>query len=162
MGILAEREEWEAEGHGQWCFDKLLTCLSCDVGLPERHTCTTTKLNVMVQVDSIEARPPSVEATIQVSPSHHTSSSQTNPPPLLVNAEAQAQLTDSAPTTTTASALHPPAFDWSNNAASIAVIPIFSKNQPSCDLSALRTSKPNPSHSHFNSHLTTITINYGP
>jgi hypothetical protein len=143
VGILAEREEWEAEGHGQWCFDKLLTCLSCDVGYPDGHTCTTTKLNIMVQVDFAKDRPPSVEAAIQVSPSHHTSSSQTNPPPLLVNAEAQAQLTDSAPTTTTASALDPPAFDWSDDAASIPVIPIFPKNQPSRDLSALRTSNPN-------------------
>ncbi|KIJ89990.1 hypothetical protein K443DRAFT_663370 [Laccaria amethystina LaAM-08-1] len=148
VGILAEREEWEAEGHGQWCFDKLLTCLSCHVGYPDGHTCTTTKLNIMVQVDFAKDRPPSVEAaihtTIQVSPSHHTSSSQTNPPPLLVNAETQAQLTDSAPTTTTASALDPPAFDWSDDAASIPVIPIFPKNQPSRDLSALRTSNPNP------------------
>jgi hypothetical protein len=144
VGILAEREEWEAEGHGQWCFDKPLTCLSCDVGLPDGHTCTTTKLDVMVQVDFAEDQPPSVEAAIQVSPSHHTSSSQTNLPPLLVNAEAQAQLTDSAPTTTTASALDSPAFDWSDNAASIPVIPIFPKNQPSRDLSALRTSNPNP------------------
>jgi hypothetical protein len=142
--ILAEREEWEAEGHGQWCFDKPPTCLSCDVGLPDGHTCTTTKLDVMVQVDFAEDQPPSVEAAVQVSPSHHTSSSQTNLPPLLVNAEAQAQLTDSAPTTTTASALDSPAFDWSDNAASIPVIPIFPKNQPSCDLSALRTSNPNP------------------
>ena len=22
VGILAEREEWEVEGHGQWCFDQ--------------------------------------------------------------------------------------------------------------------------------------------
>ncbi|KIJ91209.1 hypothetical protein K443DRAFT_686229 [Laccaria amethystina LaAM-08-1] len=144
VGILAEREEWEAEGHGQWCFDKPLTCLSCDVGLPDGHTCTTTKLDVMVQVDFAEDQPPSVEAAIQVSPSHHTSSSQTNLPPLLVNAEAQAQLTDSPPTTTTASALDSPAFDWSDDAASIPVIPIFPKNQPSRDLSALRTSNPNP------------------
>ncbi|KIJ90762.1 hypothetical protein K443DRAFT_14964 [Laccaria amethystina LaAM-08-1] len=99
----------------------------------------------MVQVDFAEDQPPSVEAAIQVSPSHHTSSSQTNLPPLLVNAEAQAQLTDSAPTTTTASALDSPAFDWSDDAASIPVIPIFPKNQLSRDLSALRTSNPNPS-----------------
>ena len=103
VGILAEREEWEVEGHGQWCFDKPLTCFSCDLGLPEEHTCTANKLDVMVQA----------------SPSHHTSSSQTSPPPLLVNAEAQAQLTDLAPTTTTASTLDPPAFDWSDDAASI-------------------------------------------
>ncbi|KIJ92337.1 hypothetical protein K443DRAFT_649745, partial [Laccaria amethystina LaAM-08-1] len=75
VGILAEREEWEAEGHRQWCFDKPPTCLSCDVGLPDGHTCTTTKLDVMVQVDFAEDQPPSVEAAIQVSPSHHTSSS---------------------------------------------------------------------------------------
>jgi hypothetical protein len=144
VGILAEREEWEIEGHGQWCFDKPLTCFSCDVGLPEGHTCTANKLDAMVQVDSIKARPPSLDAAIQVSPSHHTSSSQTSPPPLLVNAEAQAQLMDSAPTATTASTLDPPAFDWSDDAASIPVIPIFPKNQPSRDLSALRTSNPNP------------------
>ena len=72
VGILAQREEWEVEGHGQWCFDKPLTCFSCDLGLPEEHTCTANKLDTMVQA----------------SPSHHTSSSQTSPPPLLVNAEA--------------------------------------------------------------------------
>jgi hypothetical protein len=144
VGILAEREEWEAEGHGQRCFDKPPTCLSCDVGLPDGHTCTTTKLDVMVQVDFAEDQPPSVEAAVQVSPSHHTSSSQTNLPPLLVNAEAQAQLTDSAPTTTTASTMDPPAFDWSEDAASIPIAPIFPKNQPRRDLSALRTSNPNP------------------
>ena len=55
MGILAEREEWEAEGHGQWCFNKPPTCLSCNVGLPDGHTCTT-KLNAMDQVDFIEAQ----------------------------------------------------------------------------------------------------------
>ena len=71
-GILAEREEWEVVGYRQWCFAKLLTCFSCDIGLPEGHTCTTNKLNVMVQA----------------SPSHHTSSSQISPPPLLVNAGA--------------------------------------------------------------------------
>jgi len=54
MGILAEKEEWEAEGHGQWCFNKPPTCLSCNVGLPDGHTCTT-KLDAMVQVDFIEA-----------------------------------------------------------------------------------------------------------
>ena len=64
VGILAEREEWEVEGHRQWCFDKLLTCFSCDIGLPEEHTCTGNKLDAMVQA----------------SPSHHTSSSQTTSP----------------------------------------------------------------------------------
>jgi len=54
MGILAEREEWEAEGNRQWCFKKPLTCLCCKVGLPDGYTCTT-KLNAMVQVDFIEA-----------------------------------------------------------------------------------------------------------
>jgi len=154
VGILAEREEWEAEGHGHWCFDKLPTCLSCDVGLPEGHTCTATKLDAMVQVDSIEARPPSVEAAIQVSPSHHTSSSQTNPPPLLINAEAQAQPIDPAPVAITAPTLDSPAFDWSEDAASIPIAPIFPKNQPRRDLSALCTSNPNPfsSLSHRNCH----------
>jgi len=89
-------------------------------------------------------RPPSVEAAIQVSPSHHTSSSQTSPPPLLVHAEAQAQLTDSAPAPATAPTLDPPAFDWSDDAASIPIIPIFPKNQPHCDLSALHTTNTNP------------------
>jgi len=120
-----------------------LTCLSCNIGLPDGHTCTT-KLDAMVQVDFIKVQPPSVEAAIQVSPSHHTSSSQTNPPPLLVNAEAQAQLTGSAPTPATASTLDPPAFNWSDDAASIPIIPIFPKNQPCHDLSALHTTNPNP------------------
>jgi len=153
MGILAEREEWEAEGHGQWCFDKPSTCLSCNVVLPDGHTCTT-KLDAIVQVDFIEAQPPSVEAAIQVSPSHQTSSSQSNPPPLLVNAEAQAQLTDSAPAPATAPTLDPPAFNWSDNAASIPIIPIFPKNQPCHDLSALCTTNPNPfsSLAHWNHH----------
>jgi len=153
MGILAEREEWKAEGHGQWCFDKPPTCLSCNIGFPDGHTCTT-KLDAMVQVDFIKAWPPSVEAAIQVSPSHHTSSSQTKPPPLLVNAEAQAQLTDSAPAPATAPTLDPPAFNWSDNAASIPIIPIFPKNQPCCDLSALHTTNPNPfsSLAHQNHH----------
>jgi len=76
--------------------------------------------------------------------SHHISSSQTSPPPLLVNAEAQAQLTDLAPTPGTAPTLDLPAFDWSDDAASIPIIPIFPKNQPHCDLSALHTTNPNP------------------
>jgi len=143
MGILAERKEWEAEGHGQWCFDKPPTCLSCNVGLPDGHTCTT-KLDTTVQADFISAQPPSLEAAIQVSPSHHTSSSQTHPPPLLINAEAQPQPIDLAPAATTAPALDSPAFDWSDNAASVPVIPIFPKNQPHHDLSALHTTNPNP------------------
>ena len=69
-------------------------------------------LNMMAQVDFIKAQPPSVQYAIQVSPSHHSSSSQTTPP-LLVDAESQAQLMDSAPAATTASTLDPPAFDWS-------------------------------------------------
>ncbi|EDR02579.1 uncharacterized protein LACBIDRAFT_308172 [Laccaria bicolor S238N-H82] len=143
MGILNERKEWEAAGHSFWCFDTKTDCFSCDVGLPEGHTCTANKLDAMVQVDSIEARPPSLDAAIQVSPSHHTSSSQTTLP-LLVNAEAQAQLMDLPPAATTAPTLDPPAFDWSDNAASIPIVPIFPKNQPHCDLSALRTTNPNP------------------
>ncbi|EDR05830.1 uncharacterized protein LACBIDRAFT_329445 [Laccaria bicolor S238N-H82] len=94
MGILNERKEWEAAGHGFWCFNMKTDCFSCDVGLPDRHTCTANKVDAMVQVDFVEARPPSLDAAIQVSPSHHTSSSQTTPP-LLVNAEAQALLVDS-------------------------------------------------------------------
>ena len=117
VGILAEREEWEVEGHGQWCFDKLLTCFSCDIGLPEGHTCTANKLDVMVQA----------------SPSHHTSSSQTSPPPLLVNAQAQAQLMDLAPTAITVSTLDPLAFDWSDDTASIHIVPTFPRNQPQHD-----------------------------
>jgi hypothetical protein len=143
VGILSERREWETAGHGPWCFDTKTDSFSCDMGLTDRHTCAT-KLNAMVQVDFVEARPPSLDAAIQVSPSHHTSSSQTSPPPLLVNAEAQDQLMDSAAAATTAPTLDPPAFDWSDDAASIPVIPIFPKNQPSRDLSALRTSNPNP------------------
>ena len=131
VGILAEREEWEVEGHGQWCFDKPLTCFSCDIGLPEGHTCTANKLDAMVQAF----------------PSHHTSSSQTSPPPLLVNAEAQAQLMDLAPTAITVSTLDPPAFDWSDDAASIPIVPTFPKNQPHCDLSALHSTNPNPFNS---------------
>ena len=127
VGIPAEREEWEVEGHGQWCFDKLLKCFSCDIGLPEGHTCTANKLNAMVQA----------------LPSHHTSLSQTSLPPLLVNAEAQAQLTDLAPTTTV-STLNPPAFDWSDNTTSMPIVPTFPKNQPCCDLSALCSTNPNP------------------
>ena len=130
------REVWEVEGHGQWCFDKPLTCFSCDIGLPEGHTCTANKLDAMVQA----------------SPSHHTSSSQTSPPPLLVNAEAQAQLTDLALTTTTASTLDPPVFDWSDDAASIPIVPTFPNSQPRRDLSALRSTNPNPfsSLAHWN------------
>ena len=81
---------------------------------------------------------------VQASPSHYTSSSQSSPPPLLVNAEAQAQLMDLVPTTTTASTFDPPAFDWSNDAASIPIIPTFPKNQPHHDLSALCSTNPNP------------------
>ncbi|EDQ98826.1 uncharacterized protein LACBIDRAFT_335619 [Laccaria bicolor S238N-H82] len=113
-----------------------------DEGLPEGHTCTANKLDAMVQVDSVEARPPSVDAAIQVSPSHHTSSSQTTLP-LLVNAEAQAQLMDLPPAATTAPTLDPPALDWSD-ATSIPIVPIFPKNQPHHDLSALCTTNPNP------------------
>jgi len=142
VGILAERKEWEAEGHGQWCFDKPLTCVLCDAGFCDEHV----KVDVVIQADIVGPPPPpsSTEAAIQVTPSLHSSSSQTNPPPLLVNAEAQAQPMDSTPAPTTASTLDPPAFDWSEDAASIPITPIFPKNQPSCDLSALRTSNSNP------------------
>ena len=128
VGILSERRKWETAGHGPWCFDVKTDCFSCDTGLTDRHTCTANKLDTMVQA----------------SPSHHTSSSQTSPPPLLVNAEAQAQLMDLAPTTTAASTLDPPAFDWPDDAASIPIIPTFPKNQPHRDLSALRSTNPNP------------------
>ncbi|EDQ99906.1 uncharacterized protein LACBIDRAFT_334658 [Laccaria bicolor S238N-H82] len=137
MGILNERKEWEAAGHGLWCFDTKTDCFSCNIGLPEGHTCTANKLNAMVQVDSVEARPPSLDAAIQVSPSHHTSSSQTTPP-LLVNVEAQAQLMDLPPAATTAPTLDPPAFDWSDDTTSIPIVPIFPKNQP-CRFSVLTT-----------------------
>ena len=137
VGILSERREWETAGHGPWCFDTKTNCFSCDTGLTDGHTCTANKLNTMVQA----------------SPSHHTSSSQTSPPPLLVNAEAQAQLTDST-LTTTVSTLDPPAFDWSDNAASIPIVPTFPKNQPRRDLSALHSTNPNPfsSLAHQNQH----------
>ena len=87
VGILSESREWETAGHGPWCFDVKTDCFSCNTGLTDRHTCTANKLDTMVQA----------------SPSHCTSSSQTSSPPLLVNAEAQAQLMDLAPTTTAAS-----------------------------------------------------------
>ncbi|EDR06933.1 uncharacterized protein LACBIDRAFT_328306 [Laccaria bicolor S238N-H82] len=119
MGILNERKEWEAAGHGSWCFNTKTDCFSCEVGIPDGHTCTT-KLDAMVQVDFVKAQPPSAETAIQASPSHHTSSSQTTPP-LLVNAEAQAQLMDLPPAATTAPTLDPPTFDWSDNAASIPI-----------------------------------------
>ena len=93
-----------------------------------------------------------LDTMVQASPSHHASSSQTSPPPLLVNAGAQAQLTDLAPTTTTASTSDPPAFDWSDDAASIPIVPTFPKNQADRNLSALRSTNPNPfsSLAHWN------------
>jgi len=51
---------------------------------------------------------------------------------------------DSTPSHTTASTLDPPAFNWSKDAASIPIIPIFTKNQPYCNLSALCTATLNP------------------
>ncbi|EDR07435.1 uncharacterized protein LACBIDRAFT_327929 [Laccaria bicolor S238N-H82] len=92
----------------------------------------------------VKACPLSLDTAIQVSCSHHTSSSQTSPPPLLVNAEAQAQPMDLTPAATTTSTLDSPAFDWSEDAAAIPITPIFPKNQPYRDLSAVRTSKANP------------------
>ena len=141
MGIQSERYEWEAAGHVPWCFDTKRVCFSCDTGLSDGHTCTT-KLDAMVQVNFIKSQPPSLEAVIQVSPSHHTSSSQTRPLPLLVDTEAQAQLTDSAFPITTASTLKLPAL-IGLDATTIPIIPIIPKNQPYQDLSALC-----PSH-HF-------------
>ena len=44
VGILAEREEWEAAGHGQWCFDQPLMCVLCDAGFCDVHV----KVNVVV------------------------------------------------------------------------------------------------------------------
>ena len=44
VGILAEREEWEAAGHGQWCFDQPLTCILCNAGF----------CDVLVPVKSME------------------------------------------------------------------------------------------------------------
>jgi len=90
VGILAERKEWEAEGHGQWCFDKPLTCVLCNTSFCDEHV----KVNVAIQADIVGPPPPpsSTEAAIQVTPSLHSSSSQTNPPPLLVNAEAHPSL----------------------------------------------------------------------
>ena len=142
VGILAERGEWEIEGHGQWCFDKLLTCILCDAGFCDVHV----KLDAAVQVDSIgPPPPPSIDVAIQVeaTQSVHSSASQTDPPPLFIDAEAQAQPI-SKPITTTATIVAPLSFDWSEDAASISIIPIFPKSQPSRDLSALCTSNPNP------------------
>jgi len=117
-------------------------CVLCDAGFCDEHV----KVDVAIQADIVGPPPPpsSTEAAIQVTPSLHSSSSQTNPPPLLVNTEAQAQPMDSTPAPTTASTLDPPAFNWSEDAASIPITPIFPKNQPSCDLSALCTSNSNP------------------
>ena len=64
VGILAEREAWETAGHGQWCFNKPLTCVLCDVGICEEHI----KLNV----------------SVQVTPSLNSSSSQTIHHPFLL------------------------------------------------------------------------------
>ena len=41
-----------------WCFDIKMVCFACDTGLLDGHTCTT-KLDTMVQVDFVEAQPPS-------------------------------------------------------------------------------------------------------
>ena len=59
---------------------------------------------------------------------------------------------DSTPAPTTASTMDPPALDWSEDAATIPIIPIFPKNQPHCDLSALCTTNLNPfsSLAHWN------------
>ena len=37
VGILAEREEWEAAGHGQWCFDQPLAWVLCNAGFCDVH-----------------------------------------------------------------------------------------------------------------------------
>jgi len=152
VGILAERGEWEIEGHGQWCFDKLLTCVLCDAGFCDVHV----KLDAAVQVDSVgPPPPPSIDVAIQVeaTQSVHSSASQTDPPPLFIDAKAQVQPI-SKPITTTATIVAPSSFDWSEDAVSIPVTPIFPKSQPICDLSALRTSNPNPfsSLAHQNRH----------
>ena len=144
IGILAEREEWEAAGHGQWCFDQPLMCVLCDAGFCDVHV----KVDVAVQVNTVGPPPPpsSAEVAIQVDASHSFSSSpsQTDPLPTYIDAESQAQLTASVPTTTTTSTLDPPAFNWSEDATTIPIIPMFRKNQPHRDLSALHTSNPNP------------------
>ena len=90
--------------------------------------------------------PSSAKVAIQVEVSHSFSSSpsQTDPLPTYTDAESQAQLTASAPTTTTTPTLDPPAFNWSEDATAIPIIPMFTKNRPRRDLSALRTSNPNP------------------
>ena len=88
--------------------------------------------------------PSSAKVAIQVEVSHSFSSSpsQTDPLPTYTDAESQAQLTASAPTTTFT--LDPLAFNWSEDASAIPIIPMFTKNQPRQDLSALHTSNPNP------------------
>ena len=54
VGILVEREEWEAAGHGQWCFDQPLTCVLCDAGFCDVHV----KVDVAVQVNTVGPPPP--------------------------------------------------------------------------------------------------------
>lgn len=51
---------------------------------------------------------------------------------------------DSAPAATTTSTLDPLAFDWSEDVATIPITPMFPKNQPCHNLSALCTPNPNP------------------
>ncbi|KIJ89713.1 hypothetical protein K443DRAFT_15851 [Laccaria amethystina LaAM-08-1] len=135
IGILAKREEWESGGHGPWCLDMKVGCFSCDVGISEGHTCTNqpTKVDVMVQVDFVEAQPQLIEAA-----------SQTDPPPLFIDAEAQAQPLESKSITNTAAILAPSTLDWSEDASSIPVILIFPNKQAHCDFSALRTTYLNP------------------
>ena len=73
VGILAEREEWEAASHGQWCFDQPLTCVLCDAGFCDVHV----KVDVAVQVNTVGPPPPpsSTEVAIQVDVSHSFSTS---------------------------------------------------------------------------------------
>jgi hypothetical protein len=75
-----------------------VTCSSCDVGISKGHTCTSepTKVDVIVQVNFVEAQHQFIEAA-----------SQTDPPPLFVDAEAQAQPTESKPITTPLLCWHP-------------------------------------------------------
>ena len=139
IGIISEREEWEMAGHSDWCFTPA-PCVFCEAGLNAPKKPVIVKSGAMVQANIIETPPPpsKAEATTQVDVNHflHSSSSQTDPPPTYVNTESQAQdPTATIPTITLTSM--PPTFDWSEDAASIPIIPIFLNKQPPHDFSAL-------------------------
>ena len=144
VGILAEREEWEVEGHGQWCFDKPLTCLSCDVGLPEGHTLLPTSLTLWFRW--IPSRLSHLLLMLLFRFRPHTTLPHPRPihclclSMLKLKPSLQIQL----PLLPLLLPWTPPAFNWSDDAASISIVPIFPKNQPCHNLSALHTTNPNP------------------